>query len=181
VFQPHTGFDVVDEEPGVYVFATHANVNILAWAGGATGAITARYADIVARQVPASPRGLSTVHVMTPLSVPPTPEARRTFADVAKRWESSIMCASLVIEREGFWGSAMRSAITGIQLLLAPGDYPIKVHANVAECAAWLPRNHFARCGVRIDPAAFLEAMEAARRLAMDTAKALRPELSHSA
>ena len=181
MFQPHTGFDVVDEEPGVYVFAAHANVNILAWVGAATGAITARYAEIVARQVPASPRGLSTVHLMTPYSMPPTSEARRVFAQVAKDWESSVMCCSLVIEREGFWGSAMRSAITGIQLLFAPGGYPIKVHANIAECAAWLPRNHYARCGVKLEVSAFLAALDATRNRAIEQAKATRPELSHSA
>jgi hypothetical protein len=179
VFQPQAGFDLVDEEPGVYVFGAHANVNIMAWVGSATAEITDRYQHIVARQVPASPRGLSTVHIMTAMSTPPTPEARRGFAEIARRYESSIVCASLVIEREGFWGSAMRSAITGIQLLLAPGDYPIKVHASIYECASWMPRNHSARSGIKLDPALLLGALAGVRNRALDHAKLLAPEVSH--
>jgi hypothetical protein len=175
VFQPVGGFDLVDEEPGVYAFGVHANVNIMAWVGAATGEITDRYQHIVARQVPASPRGLSTVHIMTPLSAPPTSEARRGFAETARRYESSIVCAALVIEREGFWGSAMRSAITGIQLLLAPGDYPIKVHASVEDAATWLPRNHSARSGVRLDPGMLLMALHGVRSHAIEQAKLLSP------
>jgi hypothetical protein len=178
VFQPQAGFDLVDEEPGVYVFGAHANVNIMA-VGSATAEITDRYQHIVARQVPASPRGLSTVHIMTAMSTPPTPEARRGFAEIARRYESSIVCASLVIEREGFWGSAMRSAITGIQLLLAPGDYPIKVHASIYECASWMPRNHSARSGIKLDPALLLGALAGVRNRALDHAKLLAPEVSH--
>lgn len=181
MFQPEAGFDVLDEEPGVYVFAAYSNVNILAWVGAATGEITDRYQHIVARQVPASPRGLSTVHIMTPLSAPPTSEARRGFAEVARRYESSIVSASLVIEREGFWGSAMRSALTGIQLLLAPGDYPIKVHASIHECAAWMPRNHAARSGVKLDPGLLLHALDGVRARAIDHAKLFDAKVAHAA
>jgi hypothetical protein len=178
VFQPAGGFDLIDEEPGVYAFGVYANVNILAWVGSATGEITDRYQHIVARQVPASPRGLSTVHIMTPLSSPPTPEARRGFVETARRYESSIICASLVIEREGFWGSALRSAVTGIQLLIAPGDYPIKVHASVDEVASWLPRNHAARSGVKLDPGMLLLALHGVRNHVMNQAKLHSPNLA---
>jgi hypothetical protein len=180
VFQPEAGFDVVDEEPGVYVFAVHSNVNIMVWVGAATGEITDRYQHIVARQVPVSPRGLSTVHIMTALAEPPTSEARRGFADVARRFESSIVSAALVVEREGFWGSAMRSAITGIQLLFAPGNYPMKVFAGVGEAAAWMPRQHSARSGVKLDPALFRAVLEGVRNRALEQARIFAPKVAQA-
>ncbi len=180
MLQPYLGFSVVDEEPGVFVFATYSNVNILVWVGSASGAITDRIERIVAQQVPANPQGLSTVHVMTTLSTPPDAEARHGFAETARRWEHTIMCVSLVIEREGFWGSAMRSALTGIQMLVSPGHYPIKVHSSIAEAAVWLPKNHLARSGVKLDPEDFLSVLHAVRERAMEHAKLLS-EVSQSA
>jgi hypothetical protein len=128
-----------------------------------------------------SPQGLSTVHVMTESAGPPTHEARRGFAETGRRWEKSIRCVSLVIEREGFWGSALRSAVTGIQMLLNRANYPIEVHASIAETAAWLPSRHFARSGVRLDPGGLLNALHSARTYAKQQAKLSSPSLAESA
>lgn len=175
---------VVDEEPGLYTFAMHRNVNVFVWVGSATGALTERVGKIVANQVAHNTRGLSTVHVMTPLASPPSAEARRGFAEIGQRHLSSIVSVSLVIEREGFWGSAMRSAVTGIQLLLQCAEYPIKVHSSIAETAAWMPLNHLARSGVRLDAVEFLSALQTARAYTIERAGVTPEEvvdLSHSA
>jgi hypothetical protein len=183
VLPTQSGFRVIDEEVGVYTLAMHKNVNIFVWVGGARGDITERYARIVAEQVPGNPNGLSTVHVMTHLSAPPSVEARRGFAEVAKRFKESIVCASLVIEREGFWGSAMRSAVTGVQLLLQRADYPVKVHASIEETVAWMPMHHLARSGVRLDPGELYLALKGTRSYTMAQAEAvgIDTELSRSA
>jgi hypothetical protein len=181
VTQPSSDFVLVDEEPGMFVFATYANVNMFIWSGFATGAITDRLEQHVARQVPMNPYGLSTVHVMTDTAGPPTPEARRGFAETGRRWEKSIIAVSLVIEREGFWGSALRSAVTGIQMLLRRADYPIHVHASIAETAAWLPSKHLARSGVKLDPSELLRALQGARSYAKHRASIAPPHLAESA
>jgi hypothetical protein len=158
-----SGFRVIDEEPNVYALAMYKNVNIFVWVGAARGDITDRFMQIVAAQMPHHPNGLSTVHVMTHLSAPPSAEARRGFAEIAKRFLHSVVSVSLVIEREGFWGSAMRSAVTGVQLLLQRADYPVKVHASVEETAQWMPTQHAARSGIKLDPGEFLTALRSAR------------------
>jgi hypothetical protein len=175
---------LIDQEPGLYTFAMYKNVNIFVWTGSAPGQLTDRIAQIVAGQVAQHPQGLSTVHVMTHLSSPPSPEARRGFAEIGKRFQASVVSVSLVIEREGFWGSAMRSAVTGVQLLLQRADYPIKVHASVNETAAWMPMHHMARSGVKLDTVEFHAALKAVRAYTLDTASAsseLPADLSRSA
>jgi hypothetical protein len=181
VLEPLSEFEILDDVPGTYTFASYHNVNIFVWVSSATGVITDRIQRIVAKQVPANPKGLSTIHVMTPLATPPSPEARRGFADIARRWHDSIVSASLVIEREGFWGSALRSAVTGIQMLLANGDYPVKVHGNVAEAAAWVATNHFVRSGVKLDATELLAALESARSWTLERAQGPGTEMSQLA
>lgn len=181
VQQPLSSFDLVDEEPGVFAFATYSNVNILVWTDSATGAITERYEQHVARQVPLSPHGISTVHVITESARPPTLEARRGFAETGRRWEKSICCVSVVIERQGFWGSALRSAVTGIQMVLRRAEYPVEVHANISETAAWLPIRHHARSRVRLDSVALLQALEGVRAYTLERAKLVSPHLAESA
>jgi hypothetical protein len=161
---------LIDEEPGLYTFSMHRNVNIFVWTGSARAEVTDRIAQIVASQVTQRPEGLSTVHVMTHLSSPPSSEARRGFAEIGKRFQASIVSVSLVIEREGFWGSAMRSAVTGVQLLLSRADYPIKVHGSVAETAAWMPMHHMARSGVRLDTVEFHAALRTVRAYTIEKA-----------
>lgn len=184
MLQSPARFTVIDEEPGIYAFATHKNVNLIVWVGGARGETTDRIQELVAAQMPSSPHGLSTVHVMTHLSQPPSAEARSGFAEIARRWEDTIVSVSLVVEREGFWGAAMRSAVTGVQMLLQRGGYPVKVHASVAETAAWMPQHHLARSGVRLEPGEFLAALEGVRSYAIDKAESLSDaasDLSRSA
>lgn len=178
---PNSDFVLVDEEPGTFVFVTYANVNIYVWVDSATGPIADRLEQHVARQVPQSPNGLSTVHVMTDTAGPPTPDARRGFAETALRWEKSIRCVSLVIERQGFWGSALRSAVTGIQMLLKRVDYPVEVHASIGETAAWLPSRHHARSGIKLDPAGLLKALQSARAYAKAQVPIASPGLAESA
>lgn len=177
----HSGFKLIDEEPNLYTFAMHKNVNIYVWVGAARGDITDRSKQIVAEQVAQFPQGLSTVHVMTHLAQPPTPEARRGFAEIGERFQSSVISVSLVIEREGFWGSAMRSAVTGVQLLMGRADYPMKVHASVDEAAAWMPTQHATRSGVRLDPGEFLIALQSVRAYTLAQAHAHHSDLSRSA
>jgi hypothetical protein len=181
VIPSQSGFRLIDEEPNVYTFAMHRNVNIYVWVGAARGDITDRSKQIVAEQVPQYPQGLSTVHVMTHLAAPPTPEARRGFAEIGERFQSSVISVSLVIEREGFWGSAMRSAVTGVQLLMGRADYPVKVHASVEETAVWMPTQHAQRSGVRLDPGEFLTALRSVRAYTVAQAESHHADLSRSA
>jgi len=176
-----SGFTLLDEVPGIVSFGAHENINIFVWTGAATEAITDRMARIVARQVAAESRGLSTIHVMTMLARPPTPEARAGFAAVAKRWQDTIVSVSLVFEREGFWGSAMRSAITGVMLLLPKGRYPLKVHRSIHEAAAWLPEQHAARSGVKIASSTLLAVITGLRTRALEQARQVSADVSQTA
>ena len=159
---------VLYQEPNTVVFSAFQSVNIFVWTGSATDDTTRAIGRIVEGQLRRdAARRLSTVHVMTQLATPPTSEARAGFAQIAKRWEHTISAVSLVFEREGFWGSAMRSAITSVLMLLPTGQYPIKVHRSIDETASWLPRQHQVGGGEKMGTGPLLRALEETRDIAL--------------
>jgi hypothetical protein len=62
----------------------------------------------------------------------PDSELRKESGRVVKMLAPRTQVIVVVLEGEGFWASAARSALTGIQLL-APGSHPMKVVRSVSE------------------------------------------------
>ena len=63
---------------------------------------------------------------------------------------AGIACVAVIIDGSGFWASALRGFITGLQVL-APGTLDLHAHASIDQVLAWLPTEHHKRTGVQLD------------------------------
>ena len=106
--------------------------------------------------------GVSGVQLITHGAGMPTAGARTALAEQARKFSDGTVAVAVVIEQAGFFGSAMRSAVTGIQML-AKAAFPIKVFRSVQEVAAWLPGPHAERTGTVLDPARLEAVLETVR------------------
>jgi len=153
---------VLDQEPGLFWFGAFRNVNILVWAKGATLDCAKRVDRTNVARTEAHPEKLTTVHIVLPSSGPPEPDAREAFNAMHAQWGHTVGCGALVIERSGFLGVAVRSAIAGM-VMVAPKHYRIKVFDAIEAAAPWISENHERSTGVQWSEADVLAVLRAAR------------------
>jgi hypothetical protein len=151
---------LIDEEPGKYRFCRWQGNNIVVWFGPAGGETVQR----LDRMIPEQPAGTmrSDVHVVLQGSGLPTSEARAGFVGMMKRMEGQLACVGVVIEGGGFWASAMRSAVTGLNIL-APRPITMRVLGSIDDLVGWLPAEHERRTGVALDGDMLRQAVQEAR------------------
>jgi hypothetical protein len=149
----------------------YGDVTITVWhASGDEGAVHSMD-QISAHRVACFPRGVSGVHVIKHSAGMPSAGARAALVASARKWAGQIAAVAVVIEQAGFFGSAMRSAVTGIQLL-SKAEFPMRVFASTRAAADWLPIPHAERTGTVLEPASFDAAMQQARTLDAAAARA---------
>lgn len=90
----------------------------------------------------------------------PDREIRALGAELFKGVAREIRCAATVIVGEGFWASAARSVLTGIQLL-SRSPCPNRAFAETDEAAAWIVGHLDA--GAEVDSGGLVRAMEELR------------------
>jgi hypothetical protein len=156
------GLEVLDSEPGVFWYGGWKNLNIAVWENSASRSAVERLDRIVPARVKALSQRLSTVHIATPGAGVPSSDARAAFADAAKRWAEITGCVSVVIEHAGFAASALRSAVTGIQLVSGAG-FPMRAHKSIDEAVPWLVETHAQTTTVKLAAAELLAVLQAAR------------------
>lgn len=153
----------MDAEPGAFWFGAYRNFNLLVWHRGTDLAAVERLERTNPERVAAHPERITTVHIVTAhASSPPTPEARDALNVMHARYAHTVGCAAVVIERGGFTGVAVRSAVTGL-IMLAPKHYRIKVFDHVDEAAPWLVENHARSTGVEVTLPDLMAVLHAAR------------------
>ena len=159
-----TDVQLVDMQPGAYVFGAWHSVNVVVWMRSATIEIIQRFEQGVldrARQHPM----LSSIHIITVEAGPPEPQAREALIAVNERLAHTVACGAVVIERGGVTGIALRSAITGM-IILAPRQYRIKVFDTLEPCAPWVVAQHSKRAGIEVDPGMLLQVLRNVRAAA---------------
>jgi hypothetical protein len=67
----------------------------------------------------------------------PEKEVREVASDLFRRVAREIRCSATVVAGEGFWASAARSVLTGIQIL-SRTPCPARAFGRVGEASAWL-------------------------------------------
>lgn len=154
--------EVLDAEPGLFWFGAFRNVNILVWAQGATLDCVKRVDRTNVPRTQAHPEKITTVHIVLPSAGPPEADARDAFNAMHAQWGHTVGCGALVIERSGFLGVAVRSAIAGM-VMVAPKHYRIKVFDAIEAAAPWVSENHERSTGVRWSEADVLAVLRAAR------------------
>jgi hypothetical protein len=142
----------------------YGDVTITVWHGHATEAAVLGVDEVSFKRAPRFPKGPSGVHLIKHGAGLPDAAARSALVASARKWAGKVASVAVVIEQAGFFGSAMRSAVTGIQLL-SKAEFPMRVFASTRAAAEWLPTPHRERTGTVIDPARFDAAMQRARVL----------------
>jgi hypothetical protein len=67
----------------------------------------------------------SSVQLVVKKAPLPAAEVRAAYEDLLRRYAERIACAALLIEGDGFWASAVRAFLTGVQMVerrLRPGS-----------------------------------------------------------
>jgi len=139
----------------------YRDVTITVWHASGDEAAVHSLDEVSFRRLPRFPRGVSGVHVIKEGTGLPSAGARAALVASARKWAGQIAAVAVVIEQAGFFGSAMRSMVTGIQLL-SKAEYPMRVFATTRAVADWLPVPHAERTGTVLEPASFDAAMQRA-------------------
>jgi hypothetical protein len=151
---PADSSDAVLGQGAGYLFVAHHNVLIASWTAQGTGPLIATLAQVLASFVAAHPEGISSVHLVAAGLPLANLEAREGLKEIMMKYAGNLACAGTVLAGTGFWASATRGMLVGLQLL-APSSHALRTCATVPELVAWLPKPHAERTGITLDPLAF--------------------------
>lgn len=144
------GFQIHEAQTGQYALAAWKNLSIAVWRDSATLDAVERLRLMGDGIQAAFPQGRSSIHLVCNGAGPPSPAAKDLFVRLMK--DEAVQLVGVVIQGSGFWASALRSAITSMQLE-SGRRVATRHHNDVAELVEWLPRAHLERTGVALDPA----------------------------
>src|SRR5262249_3751639 len=109
------------------------------WASQPTPAAVQVLTELTERSLHECPEGLCSIHWLDQSVGLPSTEVRVALGEVARRYQSHLICVGVVRQGSGFWASATRSALTGI-MLLAPRTTPLRFFGDAPEVAAFVQR-----------------------------------------
>ena len=136
------------------------NVMIVVWSTRATLSMVAELDKLIQSALAVATNGkVSAINVAMNGSPLPEPDVRLAFDEITRRYGSHIVASYLVVGAGGFWASALRSFVTGLQLVR---DRKLRVHVatSLDEVAGLLPAVHL-ETGVRIEEAALRRVLQA--------------------
>ncbi|MET0390422.1 MAG: hypothetical protein ABW321_30905 [Polyangiales bacterium] len=126
------------------------NVLITIWATPATVPLIAQFAKLAEKLNEIYPR-TSAAHIMLETAGMPSGDARKALEELSDRFESRVACVATMITGAGFWPSALRGLVTGMQVVQRK-PFKANTFATVPPLAAWLAaQNQIAtsvECGV---------------------------------
>ena len=150
-------------EPADYALFRFQSIAINVWRSQPNERGVKVLTDLTQESLSVCPKGISSIHCIESGAGVPTSEARRGLRDIATRYESHIACVGVILYGEGFWASAIRSAVAGILLVGPKPAFPLRMYASAQELTAWLPELHQQRTGIAVDASLLLEMIERAR------------------
>ena len=94
---------------------------------------------------------ISSVHIiMSSFSLPPA-DVRAKMGVLAQRYGDRFVCSASLLAGTGFWASAIRGAVTGIQVFDLRRRRQ-RVFAELGELAAWVAPTHNEATGSTMSP-----------------------------
>jgi hypothetical protein len=141
---------VLSQGPG-YLFTAHRNVLIACWTAQGTPPLIDALAQTLAAFIVLHPKGVSNVHLIAAGLPLATPEARDALSVLMKQYGANLACVGTVLEGSGFWASATRGVIVGLQLV-ARNMFAMRTCGTVSELVAWMPKPHAERTGITLEP-----------------------------
>ena len=109
-----------------YLFVGHRNVLIASWTAQGTGPLIAALAQVIETFVAAHPEGISSVHLIAAGLPLADAEAREALREIMKQHAGALACAGTVLDGTGFWASATRGMLVGLQVLAPARTLPTR-------------------------------------------------------
>jgi hypothetical protein len=150
-------------EPHVYAFYRWQNVAINAWATQPSAAGVDVLTKLTERSLLDCPEGIASIHWIESGAGLPTPEARVRLGELARRYDKHLLCVGVLLGGDGFWASAIRSALSGI-VLLAPRGYTLRFYGEVPALSRFVAEQMRQRTGKAPDSARLSQVVEEALR-----------------
>lgn len=148
-------------KPGEYGFYRWQHVAMNLWASQPTESAIEVLRELTERSVSDCPRGIASIHWLEEGVSLPTPEARVALSELAKRYETHVLCVGVLLSGSGFWASATRSALTGI-MLLAPRTFYLRFFSQPHELTSYIVRELDRRGREVVDGARLVSVLEEA-------------------
>lgn len=144
---------IVDHHDDEYTVWGYQNVDTVIWRDTPTVAGIERFHALIPRRLKETgAHRISVVMLGVARARIPGLDVRSAWAEVGRRWRGHMGALSIVIEHEGFVGSAVRGLATGV-VMLSGQRFTMRIASHVGEVAAWLPEPHLRETGVALDPA----------------------------
>jgi hypothetical protein len=88
------------------------------------------------------------VHLAIKRGPLPGAEVRTAYQALVRRYSGQLACSALLLEADGFWASAVRAFLTGVEML-NPRSVS-KTFGQARALAEWLAPRHSAETGQRV-------------------------------
>lgn len=136
------GFTVEAHVPGRYVGATAGNLIAFYWIADADLEGARFLHRVCEKQTQGRTRIASAIHIVHPRVSLPSAEVRSQLVASMEAFSEVTCGIGVVLLGTGFWASAMRSALTGIRMVIRTGASQMRFGQSPGEIIAWLASTH---------------------------------------
>jgi hypothetical protein len=151
--------------PGSYQIGLWHNITVTTWFGPATVPAAQELSEITKRLMSSLPElRISVIHLVAPKLELPSNEVRSLFVQPLREYTDRFGCISVIVGGAGFWTSALRGFVTGMQVI-APRTFELRVHGDPGSLIEWFVPEHLKRTGVTIDSAALARVLAQAQAM----------------
>ena len=152
--------------PGRYVAATTRDIVAFHWVGDAERSAIQLLEQLLDRQTASRTKPASALHIVHPRVGLPNAEVRGALISLLEAYARTMGCVGVALLGTGFWASAMRSALTGIRMIVPMGALPMRFAQDVDELLPWFCATHQERSGHALHPASIQAVLHELRDLA---------------
>lgn len=100
----------------------------------------------------------SSIHLVIKRAPLPGAEVRAAYKEMLRRYSDRLACASLLLEGDGFWASAVRAFLTGILMFERRAE--VRTFGHLEPLVEWMAQMHTAETDGRLTPGELRLALE---------------------
>ncbi|HKO94476.1 MAG TPA: hypothetical protein VJU61_25155 [Polyangiaceae bacterium] len=163
---PKGDFALEAHVPGRYVAATAGDIVAFHWVGDAERSAIQQLELLLEKQTASRTKPASALHIVHPRVGLPNAEVRGALISLLEGYARTMGCVGVALLGTGFWASAMRSALTGIRMIVPMGALPMRFAQDVDELLPWFCATHQERTGRALHPASIQAVLHQLRDLA---------------
>jgi len=140
----------LDAIPGEFAAHGWRNVLIASWPQTTKLAGVERLMRVRGHFLEDHPEGISLVHIALQPGVPDE-DTQTAMVEMMKAQSEGLGCIAVVMAATGFEASRIRSAVTSMRMIEAPGSFKMRFHTDVRQVLDWLPEEHERKTGVHLE------------------------------